>query len=206
MIEIKGRYYTKNLTPGKTFFDEQTRKIEGAEHRIFDPRRSKLSAALHKGMKIDIKGDVLYLGASHGYTVSFISDMDVGNIFAIDFAPRVLRDLVFLSEERKNIIPIMADANQPRLYSFRIKMVDFLFQDVAQKNQAEIFLKNMQFLKPGSFGALAVKSRSIDMARKPTAIYNEVKHKLEKEVKIMDFKVLDPFEMDHCVFLVQKHL
>ena len=80
-----------------------------------------------------------------------------------------------------------------------------MFQDVAQKNQAEIFIKNAIFLKPGGFGLLAVKSRSIDITAKPKKIYQNIREKLEKVVTIVDFRILDPFEKDHCIFVIKKN-
>ncbi len=196
--------YTQNYTPGLKFFEEDIIKLEGKEYRFFEARRSKLAAAILKGVsQIGIKEDsyILYLGASHGYTPSFISDI-IGNkgfIYAVEFAPRVIRDLVFLSEKRDNIVPIFGD------YKSRITNVDIVYQDVAQRNQAEIFLKNCDmFLKKGGFGLLAIKSRSIDMARKPRQVYQEVRALLEKNITIVDYKILDPFEKDHCMFIVKK--
>ncbi|HLD78929.1 MAG TPA: fibrillarin-like rRNA/tRNA 2'-O-methyltransferase, partial [Candidatus Nanoarchaeia archaeon] len=112
------RLYTKSILPGKKHFDERTFKEKDGEYREFDPNHSKLAAMIMKGCtNAGIrKGDViLYLGVSHGYTASFISDMinNEGLIFGVDPAPRVIRDLVFLSQQRKNIIPILANANHP---------------------------------------------------------------------------------------------
>jgi fibrillarin-like pre-rRNA processing protein len=201
------KLYTPNLTPGLRFFDEDIIK-EDKEYRFFDATRSKLAAAILKGVsQIGIKENdwILYLGASHGYTPSFLSDIiKDGFIFAVDFAPRVVRDLVFLCEKRKNIAPIMADAYQPDTYKDRITMVDILYQDVAQKNQAEIFLKNTRFLKKGGFGLLAVKSRSIDITKRPKQIFNQVRMQLEKKITVVDYRILDPFERDHCMFVVKK--
>jgi len=201
--------YTINETPGKIYFDEDTKTYDGIQYRFFDANRSKLAAAIQKGISqtgIKENQTILYLGASHGYTPSFLSDINKGGIiYALDFAPRVVRDLVFLCEKRTNLIPIMADANQPKTYEFRITKADIVYQDVAQRNQAEIFLKNCHaFLKSGGFGLLAVKAKSIDIAKKPKIIYQEIRQKLEKEITIVDFKVLDPFEKDHCMFVVKK--
>jgi len=202
------KLYIKNSTPKERFFNEEIEIYKGEEYRLFDPKRSKLAAGLAKGLsQIGIKEDsyILYLGASHGYTCSFLSDICTsGFIFAVDFAPRVVRDLVFLCEKRKNIAPILADAAQPETYAHRIMQVDILYQDVAQRNQAEIFLNNCRFLTKGGFGLLAVKSRSIDITKKPKQIYHEVRKKLDKEVTVVDFKVLDPFEKDHCMFVIKK--
>ena len=204
------KLYTENLTPGIRYFDEDFLKHNGREYRQWDARRSKLAAGILKGLsQTGIKPGqrVLYLGASHGYTPSFVSDIigKKGFMFAVDFAPRVVRDLVFVCEKRKNICPIMADANQPDKYATRVLPVDIVFQDVAQKNQPEIFLKNCKrFLKKGGFGILAVKSRSIDITKRPKQVYQQVRRKLEKEIKIVDYKVLDPFEKDHCIFVIKK--
>ncbi len=208
----KGRIklYTPNLTPGLKFFDEEIEKFNGMEFRNWDARRSKLAAAILKETsQIGIKeGDtVLYLGASHGYTPSFVSDIigEKGFIYALDFAPRVVRDLVFLCEKRKNIAPILGDANQPETYQSRLTKVDIVYQDVAQRNQAEIFLKNCdKYLKSGGFGLLAVKSRSMDITKRPKEIYAQVRQELEKKITIVDYRILDPFEKDHCMFVCKK--
>lgn len=211
-LENKGKktLLTKNITPNKKYFDEKLIRYENEEYRIFDYRRSKLAAAVIKKIKpmnLNKNNVILYLGASHGYTVSFISDIVGlnGIIFAIEFAPRVMRDLMFLCKQRKNIAPILADANKPQDYENRMCMVDFIFQDIAQKNQAEIFLKNTElFLKDKGLAMIAVKSRSIDITKKPKEIYELVRKKLEQKMDIIDFKTLDPFEKDHCVFLCRR--
>jgi len=150
--------------------------------------------------------DVLYLGCATGTTPSHISDIiEDGTIFCLDFAPRVMRDIVFVCEERKNMVPIMADASLPQEYAHRIKPVDVVFQDIAQRDQVEIFLKNCDaFLKSGGFGLLAIKAKSIDQKRKPKKIFNECRDKLERAITIVDYRELHPFEEDHCFFVVKK--
>lgn len=207
VYEDKGRIYTINLTPGKKVYDERLFRYEGIEYRSWDGRKSKLCAAILKGStNIGIrKGDiVLYLGSASGTTVSHVSDIvgKDGFVFALDFAPRVIRDLVFVAEERKNIAPMLADANKPLSYADKVCLADVIFQDIAQKNQLDIFLKNIKlFLKDDGYALLAVKARSVDVARKPKAIFNEIKIRLEKEINIIDQRNLDPFELDHCMFI-----
>jgi fibrillarin-like pre-rRNA processing protein len=208
----RGRHtklFTKNLVPGKKVYGEKLFKTEGTEYREWDPSRSKLSAGILKNIpQLSLgSGDaVLYLGASSGTTVSHISDIvgRSGIVFAIDFAPRVVRDLVFVAETRKNIAPILGDCFHPDTYEDRICHCDFLFQDIAQKNQVGIFLKNMKFIGQGCQAVLSLKSRSIDVTRKPKGIYNEVLQALEKEVEVVDWKTLDPYEEDHALFLCKK--
>jgi len=205
------KFFTKNYVKGKTVYTESLVLSGGNEFRTWDSMKSKLAAALQKGLaqtylKIDDK--VLYLGASTGTTPSHISDIvgKGGHVFALDFAPRVVRELVFMSENRDNISPIMGDANKPINYSHLATGVDFVYMDIAQKNQSEIFIKNVDlFLKDGGFGMLFVKSKSIDISKKPRQIYSMVRKDLEDAgLTIVDFKELDPFEKDHCLFIVKK--
>jgi fibrillarin-like pre-rRNA processing protein len=203
------RIFTKNLVRGRAPFAERLVRDKGTEYREFDPTRSKLAASIMKGsLNIGIKQNdvVLYLGVAHGYTASYISDMigENGLLFGIDPATRVVRDLVFLSNDRKNIVPILANANKPNTYSNRICQADIIIQDVSQKNQLEIFRKNVNtFLKKGGYGLLAIKARSIDMSRNPKEIFIEFRKQLEREYTVIDYRILDPFEKDHCMIIIK---
>ncbi len=206
IFQDRKRIYTKSILPGVSHFDE--RLVKG--YRELDPRRSKLGAMIMKGctnIGIREKDVVLYLGLSHGYTASFVSDIvgTEGVVFGIDPAPRVVRDAVFLAEKRTNIIPILADANHPKEYVTRVSGVDIVYQDIAQKNQADIFIRNCElFLKPGGYGLLAVKAKSIDIKKKPKQLFIEIRNKLDKLFKVIDYKILDPFEKDHCMIIIKK--
>jgi len=203
------RIYTKSLLPGITHFEERTARQGGDEYREFDPTRSKLSAMIMKGCtNVGIRKNdvVLYLGASHGYTISFVSDIvgEEGLIFGIDPAPRVMRDLVFLAKERKNIVPLLANANHPEEYVPRVSGVDIVYQDIAQRNQEDIFVRNCKlFLKKGGYGLLAVKARSIDVRRRPKDIFEEIRQHLEKIFTVIDYKILEPFQKDHCMIIIK---
>ncbi len=201
------KIFTRNLTPGKTYFSENIVMENNVEYREFDPRRSKLAAAIMNGCyNIFIRKNdvVLYLGASHGYTVSYVSDIvgKEGFVFALDSAPRVVRDLYFVAKYRNNIAPILADANNPNGYAQNVCLADIIFQDIAQRNQAEIFLKNAKLLlKENGYALIAVKARSVDVTKKPAIIFREIRAKLEKELTIVDFKTLEPYQIDHCMFI-----
>ena len=211
--ERKGKitHYFVESIKGKTYFEEFTLKKEGKKFREVNPERSKLFASIALGIsQIGFKEDskVLYLGASHGYTVSFLADMiPEGEIYALDFAPRVLRDLVFLCEDYPNMAPLMANANKPELYSKEVPEVDVVFMDISQRNQTEIFIKNCdKFLKTGGFGLLALKARSVDVTKKPREIFRVVREELEANTNyaIVDYKELSPLEQDHAMFVVKK--
>ncbi len=212
------RILTKNLVPGTISFEYEERYTdEQGEWRVLDPKRSKLGAAIMKGLQqsgFKEGSAVLYLGASHGYTPSYVSDIigPQGQVYCLDFAPRVVRDLVFVCESRENMAPILGDAKQPDGYAAQLPAegVDVVYQDIAQKDQVGIFLRNCdRFLKQGGYGLLAVKARSIDVTRYPADIFKDIKRGFEtgeeaKRYVIVDYRELDPFEKDHAFFVVKK--
>ena len=201
------RLYTISLSPGKRVYDEQLAMQGNVEYREWDPYGSKLASAILNGCsniflrKNDI---VLYLGSATGTTVSHVSDIvgKEGFVFAVDIAPRVMRDLIFNCEGRKNIAPILADANRINDLATRISAVDVLYQDIAQKSQVPIFLKNIKaFLKKEGYAIIALKARSIDVTKNPKLIFKEVREQLEKELIIVDSRALEPYQKDHMMFI-----
>lgn len=204
----QGRLYTKNLVPGITVYDELLINKNGIEYREWNPKRSKLGAGIKKGIKnpVNEKTNVLYLGAASGTTVSHVSDLSPeGRIYAVEFAPEPMKKLVMLSKKRQNIIPIFADANNPNEYEGLVEgKADVVFQDIAQRNQVEIFTINCkEFLKKNGIGMLALKARSIDVTKNPINVFKKVELDLEKNFKIIDFAKLEPFEKDHKLYVVQ---
>jgi len=79
-----------------------------------------------------------------------------------------------------------------------------VYQDVAQKGQALILAKNMKaFSAP--HGMLAVKSRSEDVTRDPSAVYGMVREQLRKEgLSAVETVSLDPMEKDHAMMVVER--
>ncbi|MEM2634284.1 MAG: fibrillarin-like rRNA/tRNA 2'-O-methyltransferase, partial [Nitrososphaerales archaeon] len=70
-VKINGeeRLATLNLAEGIQVYNEKLIKLNGLEYRVWDPFRSKLAAALLKGLKefpISENSKVLYLGVSTG--------------------------------------------------------------------------------------------------------------------------------------------
>jgi fibrillarin-like pre-rRNA processing protein len=202
---------TRNLAPGRVVYGEKLYYFEGIEYRSWNPTRSKLGAAIVKGLKINpIKpgSHVLYLGVASGTTVSHVSDIigNTGHVWGVDFAPRPLRDLIDnVVRYRKNISPILGDARQPQSYSLQVPRVEVIFADVAQPDQAEIVLKNIRlFLKNGGFALFSIKSRSIDVGREPDLIFAEQVEILRKSgLEILEQIELDPYEMDHALVVVK---
>jgi len=205
-----GNVATKNLNPGTSVYGEEL-IVEDEEYRIWNPRRSKLAAALLNGLeKLEIQNTskVLYLGASTGTTVSHISDIAInGKIYAVEFSPTTAKKLVQLSNQRFNIAPILGDATKPKGYLNIVEKTNLVYCDVAQPNQSELFMRNMNlFSKDDGVGLLMIKARSIDVVQKPKKIFREQEKKLkEKGFKIVEKVKLEPYEKDHIAFLVEKN-
>lgn len=212
LFEIGQHIATRNLTPGKNVYGEELLKAEGSEYRIWNPFRSKVAAALKKGMAdFQLKEGlrVLYLGAAEGTTISHLSDIvgAKGVIFGVDISARSMRKFIYLCEQRPNLVPILADASQPMTYKEHIQTfsIDVLFQDVSQKNQAEIFLKNARaYLKREGYGYLSVKARSISSSEAVEDIVDEEVKKLENEFEVLQVIDLEPFEKEHALIACRK--
>ncbi|HUU76801.1 MAG TPA: fibrillarin-like rRNA/tRNA 2'-O-methyltransferase [candidate division Zixibacteria bacterium] len=201
---------TRNLTPGFKVYDEDLYQIGNTEYRLWDPTRSKLAAAVVKGIRnipIIPESKVLYLGAASGTTPSHVSDIigSKGYEFCVEFSARSIRDLVFLSEKRKNMIPILADARNPRNYEHIVDKVDVVYCDVAQPDQAKIVSDNANmFLKRGGHLLLAIKSRSISATKNPSVVYKQQMNILEEEgFQNLEAIDLHPLEKDHAMILAK---
>lgn len=200
-------YCTRNATPGKKYYDERIIRKGKDEFRVWDPTKSKLGAAIYKGLRnVPIfKGmKILYLGISTGTTSSHISDL-IGNegvIYGVEFSPRSVRDLVPMTKKRKNIVPILGDARTPEDWAKRIEKVDMIYEDVAQPDQTDILIRNAKiFLKKGGSIMIAVKARSINVAVNPNEIFAAERKKIEKYFTITDAINLNPLEKDHIFFV-----
>jgi len=208
VFEDNRRLYTLNLAPGFAVYGEPLIKEGGKEFREWNPFRSKLASSILKGIPpVGINRDsiVLYLGAATGTTVSHISDIcSEGIVFAVEFSPEVFTELFLLSKRRPNIVPILADAAHPEAYYHRVAAADVVYQDIAQRNQVDIFVKNATlFLKRRGKAILCVKSRSIDVTQQPAKVFGEVREVLTGNFRLLDYKTLAPFQKDHAVFLVE---
>ncbi|NOR85031.1 fibrillarin-like rRNA/tRNA 2'-O-methyltransferase [archaeon] len=202
-------YCTKNMTPGKKVYDEKIIRRSGGEFRVWDPTKSKLGAAIYKGLRnvpIFNGMKILYLGISTGTTASHLSDIigADGLIYGVEFSSRSVRDLVPLSKKRKNIIPILGDARTPENWTHLIEKVDLIYEDVAQPDQSDILIRNAKiFLKKGGSVMIAIKARSINVATNPMEIFANERKKLETYFTISDAINLNPLEKDHIFFVAK---
>ncbi|GAD98272.1 rRNA methyltransferase NOP1 [Paecilomyces variotii No. 5] len=208
---------TRNLTPGEAVYGEKRISVEApsteedgattkVEYRVWNPFRSKLAAGILGGMD-DIYmrpgSKVLYLGAASGTSVSHVADIvgPTGTVYAVEFSHRSGRDLIGMATHRTNVIPIVDDARHPLRYRMLVSMVDVIFADVAQPDQARIVgLNAHQFLKEGGGVIISIKASCIDSTAKPEVVFSrEVQKMREERIKPKEQLTLEPFERDHCI-------
>jgi len=202
---------TRNFVPGKTVYNEKLVKVDGEdgakiEYRVWNPFRSKLAAAIVGGIEnvwIAPGCKVLYLGAASGTSVSHVSDIvgPTGMVYAVEFSHRSGRDLINMAKNRTNIIPIIEDARHPLKYRMLVGMVDTIFADVAQPDQARIVALNAHyFLKVGGHFVISIKANCIDSTAAPEAVFAKERDKLtEENLKPKEQLTLEPYERDHAV-------
>ncbi|CAO2652632.1 Nn.00g009150.m01.CDS01 [Neocucurbitaria sp. VM-36] len=211
---------TKNLTPGESVYGEKrisvgasTAPADGedatpssTEYRVWNPFRSKLAAGILGGVDNIYMGPgskVLYLGAASGTSVSHVADIvgPEGTVFAVEFSHRSGRDLINMATHRTNVIPIVEDARHPLKYRMLVGMVDCIFADVAQPDQARIVGLNAGlFLKVGGGIVISIKANCIDSTAAPEAVFAQEVSKLrEMGIKPKEQLTLEPFERDHAM-------
>ena len=102
--------------------------------------------------------------------------MQDGLVYAVEFSHRSGRDLINVAKKRTNIIPIIEDARHPHKYRMLVGklftkltisnstslsfqgMVDVVFADVAQPDQARIVAINAHnFLKNQGHFVMSIK-------------------------------------------------
>ncbi|KAI1133853.1 Fibrillarin-domain-containing protein [Hypoxylon sp. FL0543] len=214
---------TRSIAPGIEVYGEKritvdtTTKAEDGtpittkvEYRIWNPFRSKLAAGIIGGIdNIYMKpgSKVLYLGAASGTSVSHVSDIvgPTGNVYAVEFSHRSGRDLVNMAQNRTNVIPIVEDARHPMKYRMLVPMVDCIFADVAQPDQARIVALNAHmFLKVGGGVVISIKANCIDSVAAPEHVFAQEVEKLRAErIKPQEQLTLEPYERDHCIVIGQ---
>ncbi|GAA6010521.1 hypothetical protein JCM11491_006978 [Sporobolomyces phaffii] len=212
---------TRNLVPGESVYGEKRISIEQpssvadapaekVEYRVWNPFRSKLAAGILGGLDnihIGPGKKVLYLGAASGTSVSHVADVvgPEGTVYAVEFSHRSGRDLVNMAKKRTNVIPIVEDARHPNKYRMLLSMVDVVFADVAQPDQARIVALNAHhFLKNGGHAVISIKASCIDSTAPAEVVFAAEVKKLQSEsFKPREQLTLEPYERDHAMLVAE---
>ena len=175
-VRKEGRtLWTRNAVKGTSVRGERRKRDGRIEWRRWDPTRSKVAAAILRTIEdpstlLPNPGSTcLYLGASSGGTVSHIHDFVCGadnhhggQLVAVEISPRMVRDLVKLSDMRPGLVPVLGDARKPEQVAAFIRgKANWIHQDLSIADQAETFVKMAtSFLSPGGIGLLSLKAAS----------------------------------------------
>ncbi|XDT47206.1 Fibrillarin [Nakaseomyces glabratus] len=210
---------TKNMAPGESVYGEKRVSVEEpskedgvpptkVEYRVWNPFRSKLAAGIMGGLDelfIAPGKKVLYLGAASGTSVSHVSDVvgPEGVVYAVEFSHRPGRELISMAKKRPNVIPIIEDARHPQKYRMLVGMVDAVFADVAQPDQARIIaLNSHMFLKDQGGVVISIKANCIDSTVDAETVFaREVQKLREEKIKPLEQLTLEPYERDHCIVI-----
>ena len=210
---------TKNMAPGESVYGEKRITVEEpskedgvpptkVEYRVWNPFRSKLAAGIMGGLDelfIAPGKKVLYLGAASGTSVSHVSDIvgPEGVVYAVEFSHRPGRELISMAKKRPNIVPIIEDARHPQKYRMLVDMVDCVFADVAQPDQARIIaLNSHMFLKDKGGVVISIKANCIDSTVDAETVFaREVQKLREERIKPLEQLTLEPYERDHCIVI-----
>lgn len=208
MYTDRGNLFTRKLA-GESVYGERIVIVGGDQYREWNPWRSKLASAIRNGLRelpFGRDSRVLYLGAASGTTSSHVSDLcPDGRVYCVEVSARSFRDLLKVSSARPNMFPIKADARHTEHYRAIVGEVDVLYQDIAQRDQDAVFLKNAAaFLRGGERGMLMLKARSVASSERPEEVFRRVLSALErdKRVKILETVRLEPFHRDHLAISV----
>ncbi len=187
----------------ESVYGEKVIKAKNGFFHLWNPFRSKLSAAMHfKLRNFPFENSkILYLGASTGTTVSHLSDL-ANIIWAVEISPISMKKLVALAERRENIIPILEDARNSRSLDILVSKPDVIYQDVSQRDQVDIFIRSMEHFSP-RWGFLMLKTRTIDMRARPKEIMERSRRKIAERYEIREIINLSRFQKDHYAIVVK---
>jgi fibrillarin-like pre-rRNA processing protein len=198
--------FTETVGSLPSVYGERWLEADDRSYRSFEPGRSKLSAAIVH----DWAGPVprarqrwLYLGAASGTTASHVADLvgPEGEVYAVERSPRPFARLLALAERWPNLLPVLADARDPRDYYAWVPVVHGIYADIAQPDQVEIVRRNAElFLEgPGSELVLALKTSSMGRERDAAGHLSAAEHDLEPVFDLARSVRLDPFHKAHYV-------
>lgn len=220
-VQRRGRgLWTRNAVKGVRLRDESLRRDGRIEWRSWNPRASKLAAALIRtkrdpSLLIPEPGSTaLYVGAGHGTTISHLHDHLCGSgnhhggrIVAVDLSPRCIRDLIRLSGARPGISPVLADARHLDDFApFVPEPVPWILQDVSQAGQVELMIRICErFLAPGGVALLSLKAASerwADGGDKAKFAQAE-EHLINSNLQLDERIDLRGFEDQHVMFAIR---
>ena len=170
----------------------------------WSPFHSKLSAYLLGGGKywpFKENSKILYLGAAEGNTLSFLSEICTENtITAVEISAIAMAELLELVDRKKNIIPYLGDAHFPNKYHIQANEPEIIYQDIAQNDQVDIFIRNCNYFKP-KYAFLMLKTQSI--AGRNKEIFKETEKKLTEIFEKVETVNINKWAKGHSAYYME---
>ena len=180
----------------------QIRKKQGWD--IWNPYHSKLSAYLMAGGEnwpFKKNSKVLYLGSAEGNTISYLSEICTTNtITAVEISAVAMAELLALAKTKENIIPCLNDAHFPEKYRIQANNPKIIYQDIAQNDQVDIFIRNCNYFKP-ECAFLMLKTQSISGKNK--TIFEDTKIKLNRIFKNVEMININKWAKGHSAYYME---
>ena len=171
---------------------------------VWNPYHSKLSAyLLGKGKYWPFKKNskILYLGAAEGNTLSYLSEIcKEETIAAVEISAVAMAELLVLVEKKKNIIPYLGDAHFPGKYENQANKPDIIYQDIAQNDQVDIFIRNCKFFNPKQ-AFLMLKTQSISNKKKK--ILEDTENQLKEIFKTVESININKWAKGHSAYYME---
>ena len=170
----------------------------------WNPYHSKLSAYLLAGGKnwpFKKNSKVLYLGSAEGNTISYLSKIcKTDTITAVDISAVAMAELLVLAKNKKNIIPCLNDAHFPERYRIQANNPEIIYQDIAQNDQVDIFIRNFNYFKP-KCAFLMLKTQSI--AGRNKEIFKETETKLTQLFEKVETVNINKWAKGHSAYYME---
>jgi fibrillarin-like rRNA methylase len=173
--------------------------------RAFDPTRSKLAAALLRGLSSPVPHEGerwLYLGAASGTTASHVADLvgPTGAVFAVEKSLRPFARLVETAERYPNLYPILADARAVDELGALVPPVHGIYADISQPDQVAIVRSHArEFLRPHGALLFALKTASMGRDRDAKGHAAAARSELSDDFEVAPGLPLEPFHRGHLM-------
>lgn len=170
----------------------------------WNPYHSKLSAYLAAGGEnwpFKANSKILYLGSAEGNTISYLSEISKTNtITAVDISAVAMAELLVLAKSKKNIIPSLNDAHFPERYRIQANNPEIIYQDIAQNDQVDIFIRNCKYFKP-KYAFLMLKTQSISGKNKD--IFKDTEGKLKENFEKIETVNINKWAKGHSAYYME---
>ena len=180
----------------------QIRKSNG--WGVWNPYHSKLSAYLIAGGKswpFKKNSKILYLGSAEGNTISYLSEIcKTNSITAVEISAVAMAELLVLVKKKDNIIPCLCDAHFPEKYRVQANNPEIIYQDIAQNDQVDIFIRNCEYYKP-KHAFLMLKTQS--MTKKYNDIFKKTEKRLNKIFKKVESININKWAKGHSAYYME---